>query len=196
MYNYTVIKLRIYVTDANNGFTNRLLGFSIIVSNTTDRRDGVVCFQDTKYTASTIPDKVEISCSGIGRFVFYYNERLPGIHYQKDYRKYAYGNLCEIEVSDKFYFITSSSCVSKQPFICFFFLHRNHYFVNQCTTLNFYFVCINDKYLMNTVIFEVVPLPNLDTKMQSAQSRVMPCAINVSLYFNYTRIHAYEIVLK
>lgn len=49
---------------------------------------------------------------------------------------------------------------------------------------------------MNTVIFEVVPMPNLDTKMQSAQSRVMPCAINVSLYFNYTRIHAYEIVLK
>uniref|UniRef100_A0A8W8MI90 EGF-like domain-containing protein n=1 Tax=Magallana gigas TaxID=29159 RepID=A0A8W8MI90_MAGGI len=86
--------------DANNGFTKRLLGFSIIVSNTTDRRDGVVCFQDTHYTASTIPDEVEIYCSVIGQYVFYYNERLPGIHYPQDYSKYAHGDLCEIEVSD------------------------------------------------------------------------------------------------
>ncbi|XP_052693521.1 uncharacterized protein LOC128171775 [Crassostrea angulata] len=85
--------------DANNGFTKRLLGFSIIVSNTTDRRDGVVCFQDTHYTASTIPDEVEIYCSVIGQYVFYYNERLPGIHYPQDYSKYAHGDLCEIEVS-------------------------------------------------------------------------------------------------
>nr|XP_034318991.1 uncharacterized protein LOC117687041 [Crassostrea gigas] len=85
--------------DKSNDFTKKLLGFSIIVSNTTDRRDGVVCYQDTQYTASTIPDKVEIFCSVIGRFVFYYNERLPGIRYPKDYSKYAYGDLCEIEVS-------------------------------------------------------------------------------------------------
>uniref|UniRef100_K1RB57 Uncharacterized protein n=1 Tax=Magallana gigas TaxID=29159 RepID=K1RB57_MAGGI len=85
--------------DKSSDFTKKLLGFSIIVSNTTDRRDGVVCYQDTQYTASTIPDKVEIFCSVIGRFVFYYNERLPGIRYPKDYSKYAYGDLCEIEVS-------------------------------------------------------------------------------------------------
>lgn len=105
MHYITVCNLKIYIIDANNGFTNRLLGFSIIVSNTTDRRDGVVCFQDTHYTAATIPDKVLIYCSVIGQYVFYYNERLPGIHYPKDYSIYAYGDLCEIEVSGKFYFI-------------------------------------------------------------------------------------------
>lgn len=106
MDNYIIVlNLKIYITDANNGFTKRLLGFSIIVSNTTDRRDGVVCFQDTHYTASTIPDEVIIYCSVIGQYVFYYNERLPGIHYPQDYSKYAHGDLCEIEVSGEFYFI-------------------------------------------------------------------------------------------
>lgn len=50
-------------------------------------------------------DKVEIFCFVIGWFVFYYNERFFGICYLKDYSKYVYGDLCEIEVLGEFYFI-------------------------------------------------------------------------------------------
>ncbi|XP_034324714.2 uncharacterized protein [Magallana gigas] len=84
--------------DVNNGFTNRFLGFFIVVSNTTDHKDGVVCYHNKSYTKYTIPSKVDISCSVIGRYVIYFNERLPGIIYPTDYSRFAFTDLCEVEV--------------------------------------------------------------------------------------------------
>lgn len=37
------------MTDENNIFTARFLGFSVDVSNTTSKEDGVLCFRDTIY---------------------------------------------------------------------------------------------------------------------------------------------------
>ncbi|XP_034316459.2 uncharacterized protein [Magallana gigas] len=82
----------------NNEFARKLLGFSIIVSNTTDLRDGVVCYDNTDYNISTTPSVVDIFCSVVGRYVIYYNERLPGVTYPELYSQYAFADLCEVEV--------------------------------------------------------------------------------------------------
>lgn len=58
---------------------------------------------------------------------------------------------------------------------------------NKCTTctLSLYLVCSNKYFFGEYYVFEVVPLPNLDTKMQIALSRALPCVINVSISFKY-----------
>ena len=61
--------------DVSNGFAGRFLGFSVYVSNTTKKEDGVLCFRDTNYTTVTIPNPVDISCPYHGRYVIYYNNR-------------------------------------------------------------------------------------------------------------------------
>lgn len=85
----------------NNEFARKLLGFSIIVSNTTDLRDGVVCYDNTDYNISTTPSVVDIFCSVVGRYVIYYNERLPGVTYPELYSQYAFADLCEVEIYGK-----------------------------------------------------------------------------------------------
>ncbi|XP_062605893.1 multiple epidermal growth factor-like domains protein 10 isoform X2 [Saccostrea cucullata] len=81
-----------------NGYTSRFLGFSIYISNTTDKDEGILCFKDTNYTRATIPDNVTIECVTHGRYIIYYNERLPGVTNPDGYSKYAHNELCEVEV--------------------------------------------------------------------------------------------------
>ncbi|XP_062585032.1 uncharacterized protein LOC134246680 [Saccostrea cucullata] len=83
---------------STNGFTTRFLGFQVYISNTTDRLKGHLCFHDTNYTISTIPAVVNITCPVHGQYVIYHNERRPGVTYPDDYSKYAYIELCEVEV--------------------------------------------------------------------------------------------------
>lgn len=96
----------------------------IVVSNTTDHKDGVVCYHNKSYTKYTIPSKVDISCSVIGRYVIYFNERLPGIIYPTDYSRFAFTDLCEVEVYGK---LTSDMNYKHKLFhfilYCFFYYH-------------------------------------------------------------------------
>ncbi|XP_062607516.1 receptor-type tyrosine-protein phosphatase T-like isoform X2 [Saccostrea cucullata] len=84
--------------DATNGYTNRFLGFSVYISNTTNKGDGVQCFKDTMYTTATIPNTTTIPCIKHGRYVIYYNERLQGVPYPAGYSTYAFNELCELQV--------------------------------------------------------------------------------------------------
>ncbi|XP_078330403.1 uncharacterized protein LOC111112506 [Crassostrea virginica] len=83
--------------DENNFYTQFFLGFSLYISNTTNKEDGVLCFRDINYTRATIPNPVNITCPYHGRYVIYYNNR---IHppYPEGYSHYAYIRLCEVEV--------------------------------------------------------------------------------------------------
>ncbi|XP_062610058.1 multiple epidermal growth factor-like domains protein 10 [Saccostrea cucullata] len=84
--------------DASNGYTARFLGFSVYVSNSTNKDDGILCFKDTMYTRSTIPNNVTIECVKNGRYVIYYNDRLPLVLYPEEYSYYSFSELCELEV--------------------------------------------------------------------------------------------------
>lgn len=57
-----------------------------------------MCFKDTNYTIYTVPYVFVIDCPVYGRYVIYYNERLPGVTYPADYSSAAFNDLCEVEV--------------------------------------------------------------------------------------------------
>lgn len=84
-------------SDKYNAYYTQYRGFSIYISNTTKKEDGLMCFRDTNYTVETIPNPINISCRLNGRYVIYYNNRtnhpLP-----PDYSFYAFTDLCEVEV--------------------------------------------------------------------------------------------------
>nr|XP_022304881.1 platelet endothelial aggregation receptor 1-like [Crassostrea virginica] len=82
----------------SNDFVPRFLGFSLFVSNTTNKSEGVLCFKDTNFTLNTIPAVFNTTCLVHGQYVIYYNERLPGVIYPKEYSPYAHNELCELEV--------------------------------------------------------------------------------------------------
>lgn len=86
-----------FYSDKYNGYYTHYRGFSIYISNTTKKEDGLMCFRDTNYTVETIPNPINIPCHLNGRYVIYYNNRtnhpLP-----PDYSFYAFTDLCEVEV--------------------------------------------------------------------------------------------------
>ena len=81
-----------------NLYAKIFLGFSVYISNTTHKEDGVLCFKDTRYTKVTIPNPINISCQYHGIYVIYYNNRTH-LPYPNDYDEYAYNELCEVEVN-------------------------------------------------------------------------------------------------
>lgn len=82
----------------SNGYTSGFLGFSVYVSNTTDRKHGTLCFKDDTFTRATIPAIFTTTCPLNGQYIIYYNERVPGLPYSEEFSEYAYSDLCELEV--------------------------------------------------------------------------------------------------
>ncbi|XP_078328505.1 uncharacterized protein LOC144623749 [Crassostrea virginica] len=85
------------VWDEDNWFTKFFLGFSVYISNTTNKEDGVLCFRDTNYTNATIPNPANITCPYHGRYVIYCNNRTHW-PYPEGYNDNTAIFLCEVEV--------------------------------------------------------------------------------------------------
>ena len=61
-------------TCPNSSFPSMFLGFSIYVSNTTDKLKGTLCYKDTEFNTSTIPSVVNTTCLVHGQYVISYND--------------------------------------------------------------------------------------------------------------------------
>uniref|UniRef100_K1RBD9 Endothelial cells scavenger receptor n=1 Tax=Magallana gigas TaxID=29159 RepID=K1RBD9_MAGGI len=72
-------------------------GFSVYISNTPEKEDGVLCFNDYYFTNETITPVITMYCTHHGRYVIYYNNRTSS-SIPPYYSKYAYNELCEFEV--------------------------------------------------------------------------------------------------
>ncbi|XP_065942508.1 uncharacterized protein [Magallana gigas] len=83
---------------ASNDLTRNFLGFSLYVSNTTNKLHGTLCFKDTNFTLDTIPAVFTTICPVYGQYVIYYNERLTSVTYPEYYSFSVGNNLCEVEV--------------------------------------------------------------------------------------------------
>nr|XP_022311896.1 receptor-type tyrosine-protein phosphatase mu-like isoform X4 [Crassostrea virginica] len=79
-------------------FTHRMAGFFLYVSNTTSKEDGHLCFHEIQTVNTTPSADQKINCPVHGRYVIYYNERLPGVDYPSYYSEFAFYELCELEV--------------------------------------------------------------------------------------------------
>ncbi|XP_078327417.1 uncharacterized protein LOC144623110 isoform X1 [Crassostrea virginica] len=102
-----------------SGYAGRFLGFSLYVSNTTERSEDTLCFKDTSFTINTIPPVFTTTCPVRGQYVIIYNERLPSETYPNGYSKYAFIDLCEVEVyacPDGFF---GPQCVNKCNSTCY-----------------------------------------------------------------------------
>ena len=104
-------------TGPSNGYTPRFLGFSLFVSNTTNRLDGILCFKDNDFNISTIPSVFNTTCTVHGQYVIYYNERLEGVTYPDDYSLKAYNGICEVEVYGLYIYIYMY-IVLRVPYAC------------------------------------------------------------------------------
>lgn len=80
-------------------YVDRMAGFSLYVSNTTSKDHGHLCYKDK--SGGTPSVNQNISCSIYGSYVIYYNERRR--YNNPSYlSKYAYNELCELEVHGEY----------------------------------------------------------------------------------------------
>lgn len=87
----------------------RFAGFSLHVSNTTDQHSWHLCYKDGPELP---PLDFNTTCIAHGRYVIFYNERLPGKIYPMGYELTSvYNELCEVTVTGISIFILFFNCL-------------------------------------------------------------------------------------
>lgn len=96
-----------------------MAGFSLYISNTTSKDQGHCCYKDNSRGKPSVNQN--ISCSIYGRYVIYYNERSRDDN-PSYLSKYAYNELCELEVFGEYMqmfmpFILCKMCSNSYIFV-------------------------------------------------------------------------------
>ena len=144
-------QLFIYLGRSN--FLTYFLGFSIHVSNTTSKEDGILYFHDTQCTIDTIPSSFTLSKSVLGRYVTYYNTREGDLSNKEGYSPFAYLDLCEVQVHGKFLFLHAmfylncsnllvSGSQSKYHLKSMLLVHQLIFFLPSTITLTLMVCCV------------------------------------------------------
>lgn len=90
----------------------RFAGFSLYVSNSTDRQSKDLCYKDGPELP---PLDFNINCTKFGRYVIFYNERLNGINYPVGYvLSNVVTELCEVTVTGIHVFFISVRIIKTQ----------------------------------------------------------------------------------
>nr|XP_034318743.1 protein draper isoform X2 [Crassostrea gigas] len=93
---YSVTLLFINYDNSEHRQQGRFAGFSIYVSNNGDKQGSTLCYKDGPQLP---PLKFTTTCLKYGRYVIFYNERLDGVSYPRDYEvTSAFTELCEVIV--------------------------------------------------------------------------------------------------
>ncbi|XP_061185156.1 uncharacterized protein LOC133193204 [Saccostrea echinata] len=98
--NHSIYSISIYFKDYKHRDyemrqRGRFAGFSLYISNTPKKEDGLLCY---KNTLPLPPLEFSTTCIGYGRYVIYYNERLDGVKYPEEYQIQSWTELCEVKI--------------------------------------------------------------------------------------------------
>ena len=98
VYNLSFCLLNINISKESRQ-RGRFAGFSLYVSNTTDKDSGTLCYKDGP---GLPPLDFFTNCLLQGLYVIFYNERLDGTTYPSGYEtSNVYTTLCEVIVTGK-----------------------------------------------------------------------------------------------
>lgn len=116
----SVYNIRIQFKDYGNEYTmrqkGRFAGFSLYVSNTPDRHDGLLCYKNGQELP---PLDFNTNCITHGRYVIFYNERIYDTQYPIGYLLYAViTELCEVIVTGCSKGVYGDSCDKPCPDNC------------------------------------------------------------------------------
>lgn len=81
-------------------FSTITFGFSVYVSNTTDRFHGILCSK-VNYRGGTQPEVFNTTCPVHGQYIIYHNEMLLLLTFTNGGSSTTYSGLCEVEVYGK-----------------------------------------------------------------------------------------------
>ena len=91
-----------FISIENHEVASRILGFSVYASNTSRIVDGKLCYHENNNTIESMPSQTIVNCIVQARYIIYYNSRLSPPLRSADYSKFAYIDLCEVEVYGRY----------------------------------------------------------------------------------------------
>lgn len=114
----------------------RFAGFSLYVSNITDRHSGDLCYKDGPVLP---PLDFHTNCITLGRYVIFYNERLIETKYPVGYETAnVFTELCEVIVTGICVFCLFKFTIKKNKLTNYIIIKNTNFIRNGCYIIFYY----------------------------------------------------------